>query len=99
MLTRDETHSRNPITMARFMKHIGTSVDTFFRVRSSRFDNHCPQMILSTGLHVNDYVATNHRWQIGEAGGIKQEDAIVIGAINASAGSWMPILQLNRYVL
>ena len=47
----------------------------------------------------NDYIATDHRWQIGEAGGIKQEDAIVIGAINTSAGSWMPILQLNRYVL
>jgi hypothetical protein len=30
--TRDETHSRNPITRARFMKHIGTSVAKFFEV-------------------------------------------------------------------
>ncbi|KAI0247008.1 hypothetical protein BJV78DRAFT_1285887 [Lactifluus subvellereus] len=28
---RDETHARNPITLARFMKHVGTSVDKFFR--------------------------------------------------------------------
>ncbi|KAI9463773.1 hypothetical protein F5148DRAFT_982359 [Russula earlei] len=27
---KDETYSRNPITLARFMKHIGTSVDKFF---------------------------------------------------------------------
>ncbi|KAF8261612.1 hypothetical protein EI94DRAFT_1557192, partial [Lactarius quietus] len=33
---RDETYARNPITMARFMKHVGTSVDKLFRVRSSR---------------------------------------------------------------
>jgi len=29
--TRDETHARNPITVGRFMKHVGTSVDNFFR--------------------------------------------------------------------
>ncbi|KAH8987177.1 hypothetical protein EDB92DRAFT_1801539, partial [Lactarius akahatsu] len=33
--TRDETRERNPITLARFMRHIGTSVDKFFKVRSS----------------------------------------------------------------
>jgi len=27
--TRDETHARNPITRARFMKHVATSVDKF----------------------------------------------------------------------
>lgn len=27
-----------------------------------------------------------------------QEDVIVIGAVNISTGSWMPILQLKRYV-
>ena len=47
----------------------------------------------------DDYVATDRRWQIGEAGRIKQEDVIIIGAINVSAGSWMPILQLNRHEL
>jgi hypothetical protein len=78
---RDETHARNPITMGRFMRHIGTSVDKFFREYIS-----------------NNYVATDRRWQIGEVGGITQEHAIVIGAIHISAGSWTPILQLNRYV-
>ncbi|KAI9439537.1 hypothetical protein H4582DRAFT_1812696 [Lactarius indigo] len=27
------------------------------------------------------------------------DDIIVIGAVHVSAGSWMPILQLNRYIL
>lgn len=38
------------------------------------------------------------RWRIGP-GGITRADVIVIGAVRVSAGSWMPILQLNRYVL
>jgi hypothetical protein len=46
-----------------------------------------------------NYVATDRRWQIGETGGITQEHVIVIGAINVCAGSWMPILQLNGYVI
>jgi hypothetical protein len=33
--TRDETFERQPITLARFMKHIGTSVDKFFNVSFS----------------------------------------------------------------
>jgi hypothetical protein len=33
--TRDETHARNPITRARFMKHVATSVDKFLDVSSS----------------------------------------------------------------
>ncbi|KAF8257741.1 hypothetical protein EI94DRAFT_1757067 [Lactarius quietus] len=35
--TRDETHDRNPITIGRFMKHVGTSVEKFFRVCSSQW--------------------------------------------------------------
>ena len=31
---RDESHARRPITVARFMKHIGRSVDKFFSVSS-----------------------------------------------------------------
>ena len=46
----------------------------------------------------DDYVATDHRWKIG-VGGITREDVIVVGAINVSADSWMPILQLNRYMI
>lgn len=45
----------------------------------------------------NEYAGLDLRWKIG-AGGIKGEDVIVIGAISISADSWMPILQLNRYV-
>ena len=33
--TRDETHARNPITRARFMRHVGTSVDKFINVSFS----------------------------------------------------------------
>ncbi|KAH9036451.1 hypothetical protein EDB85DRAFT_1862120 [Lactarius pseudohatsudake] len=64
--TRDETRERNPITLARFMRHVGTSVDKFLRVRH---------------------------------GGITQAEVKVIGAIHVSAGSWMPIIQLTRYVI
>ncbi|KAH9164875.1 hypothetical protein EDB89DRAFT_1858896 [Lactarius sanguifluus] len=71
--TRDETRERNPITLARFMRHVGTSVDKFLRVHP--------------------------RWQIGGHGGITQAEVKVIGAINVSAGSWMPIIQLTRYVI
>ena len=31
---RDESHARRPITVARFMKHVGRSVDKFFNVSS-----------------------------------------------------------------
>ena len=46
----------------------------------------------------DDVGLVDRRWKIG-AGGITQDDVIVIGAIHVSAGSWMPILQLNRYVI
>ena len=45
----------------------------------------------------SEYLGLDLRWKIG-AGGIKREDVIVVGAINVSAGIWMPILQLNRNV-
>ncbi|KAH9051057.1 hypothetical protein EDB87DRAFT_1104777 [Lactarius vividus] len=78
--TRDETGER--ITMARFMKHIGTSVDKFLRERISNCD-----------------VGTDPRWQIGLHGGITQAEVKIIGAIHVSAGSWMPIIQLTRYLI
>ncbi len=37
-------------------------------------------------------------WRIG-LGGIQRSDIIIIGAIHVSAGSWMPIMQLNHYIL
>ncbi|KAH9165183.1 hypothetical protein EDB89DRAFT_1911588 [Lactarius sanguifluus] len=80
--TRDETHARNPITLGRFMKHIGTSVDKFLRE-----------------CMAHGSVATESRWQIGGHGGITQAEVKLIGAIHVSAGSWMPIIQLTRYVI
>ena len=44
-------------------------------------------------------MATDPRWQIGRPNGIGEEEVKVIGAVNVSAGSWMPIIQLTRYVL
>ena len=38
---------------------------------------------------------TDRRWQIGLHGGITQDQVKVIGAVHVSAGSWMPILQLD----
>ncbi|KAH9051301.1 hypothetical protein EDB83DRAFT_1301293 [Lactarius deliciosus] len=80
--TRDETRARNPITLGRFMKHLGTSVDKFFRE-----------------CMAHGYAATDPRWQIGTRGGITQAEVKVIGAIHVSANSWMPIIQLTRYVI
>ena len=33
--TRDETYAKNPITLSRFMKHVGTSVNKFMNVSFS----------------------------------------------------------------
>jgi hypothetical protein len=39
-----------------------------------------------------------NRWRIGQDG-IEGSDVVVIGVVQVSAGSWMPILQLSRYIL
>jgi len=79
---RDETHARNPITVARFMKHVASSVDKFLRECISK-----------------RYVVADRRWQIGIVPeGITADEVKIIGAIHVSAGSWMPIIQLTRYV-
>jgi len=41
---------------------------------------------------------SDQRWRIGD-GGINRTNIRVIGAVHVSAGSWMPILQLNFYVI
>ncbi|KAH9978698.1 hypothetical protein BGW80DRAFT_1280473, partial [Lactifluus volemus] len=38
------------------------------------------------------------QWHIGP-GFIDRNSIIIIGAVHVSAGSWMPIIQLNRYIL
>ncbi|KAF8257740.1 hypothetical protein EI94DRAFT_1791524 [Lactarius quietus] len=80
--TRDETRDRNPITVARLMRHVGTSVDRFF-----------------TECMANGAASTVPRWQIGMQGGITQAHVKVVGVIHVSAGSWMPILQLDGYMI
>ncbi|KAI9463697.1 hypothetical protein BJY52DRAFT_931878 [Lactarius psammicola] len=80
---RDETSVQNPITIARFAHHVGRSVDAFLKA--------CEPDPGSTD-------SRRELWRIGQ-GGIQRSDIIVIGAIHVSAGSWMPILQLSRYIL
>ena len=47
----------------------------------------------------NGYVSTDPRWQIGIVpGGITADEVKILGAIHVSAGTWMPIMQLTRYV-
>lgn len=50
-------------------------------------------------LQAMDRPHTNNdpRWFIG-AGGITTDEVILIGAVQVSQGSWMPILQLSRFV-
>jgi len=76
--TRDETYARNPITLSRFMKHVGTSVNKFMN-----------QCMTNAGADPG--------WCIGPQG-FTQHHVKVIGAVHVSAGTWMPIIQLNAWV-
>ncbi|KAI9455809.1 hypothetical protein BJY52DRAFT_1121683 [Lactarius psammicola] len=80
---RDETSAHSPITIAMLAHQIGRAVDAFLQVREL------------------DHGSSDDRrelWQIGQ-GGVRRDDVVIIGAINDSAGSWMPIMQLNRYII
>jgi hypothetical protein len=79
----DETRERNPITIAKIAHHIGRSVDAF--LKTCQPDPECPDPRRS-------------RWRIGQ-GGIEGSDIMIIGMVQVSAGSWMPIMQLTRYIL
>ncbi|KAH9007954.1 hypothetical protein EDB83DRAFT_2459501 [Lactarius deliciosus] len=63
---RDETSKHSPISISRFVHHIGRSVDAFLKIGPC---------------------------------GIRRNDIMIIGAIHVSSGSWMPILQLSRYII
>jgi len=78
-----EAPQRNPITISKFAQHFGRFVDAF--LRNCQPDPGCQD-------------PRRGDWRIGE-GGIVREDIVIIGAIHVTAGSWMPILQLNRYIL
>jgi len=80
---RDESSVHNPITVALFAHQVGRAVDAFLQVREL------------------DHGSSDDRrelWQIGP-GGIRRDEVMIIGAINDSVGSWMPIMQLNRYII
>jgi len=83
ILARDETSTHHPINVALFAHQIGRTVDAFIQT------------------HELDHGSSDERreqWQIGP-GGIRREEVVIIGAINDSAGSWMPIMQLSRYII
>jgi hypothetical protein len=44
-----------------------------------------------------DRQTSDPRWRIG-MNEITQRDVKIVGAVHVSAGSWMPIIQLTRYV-
>lgn len=83
---RDETPAHNQITLKTFVRHVGRSVEAFLR-------NPVPK---------ENPDPSNKQWRIGH-GGVNQEinrtRIIIIGAVHVSAGTWMPILQLDFYVL
>ncbi|KAH9042221.1 hypothetical protein EDB85DRAFT_1240739 [Lactarius pseudohatsudake] len=80
--TRDESRAHKPITMARFFRLVGRTVDAFFR--ACELDSGCTD-------------GRRKRWRIGP-GGIQRNDIIIVGAVHVSAGTWVPIMQLNRYI-
>ncbi|KAH9008421.1 hypothetical protein EDB83DRAFT_2587247 [Lactarius deliciosus] len=65
-----------------FARQIGRTVDAFLQARE--LDPGC----------VDD---RRELWRIGP-GGVRSSDILIIGAVHVSAGSWMPIMQLNRYI-
>ncbi|KAN0139787.1 hypothetical protein V8E53_002449 [Lactarius tabidus] len=79
---RDESRARNPITMAKFVDRVGRSVNAFLQL--------CE-------LDSKSEDVRREQWRIGPDG-IQRHDIMLIGAIHVSAGTWMPIMQLNRYI-
>ena len=98
---RDKSIARNLITMARFARQVGKTVNAFLQVRLSTPLN---DTVCQLGFTFKDCeldpgcVDDRHKlWRIGQ-GGVQRSDIIIIGAVHVSAGSWMPIMQLNRYI-
>jgi hypothetical protein len=46
----------------------------------------------------SSYTGNDPRWFIGSRG-ITTDEVVLIGAVHVSQGSWMPILQVNRFIL
>ncbi|KAI9454400.1 hypothetical protein BJY52DRAFT_1152506 [Lactarius psammicola] len=65
----------------------------------SKFAHHIGRSVDAfLNVRPSDLLRTTPQWQIGPSG-IQRSDITVIGAIHVSVGSWMPILQLGRYIL
>ncbi|KAI9511587.1 hypothetical protein F5148DRAFT_1146751 [Russula earlei] len=76
---RDQTPARNPVTLERLVKHVGSRVRQF----------------LSDCMQVQ---SADPRWAVGY-GGINVNEVMLIGVVQVSAGSWMPMLQLMERVV
>ncbi|KAH9976704.1 hypothetical protein BGW80DRAFT_1456815 [Lactifluus volemus] len=77
---RDVTPTHDPVTVATFAHRIGQFVDTF--LTDCKPDPKCTSLDAQL-------------WRIGD-GGVQRSSVMIIGAVNPSAISWMPILQLTR---
>ncbi|KAH9975917.1 hypothetical protein BGW80DRAFT_1168543 [Lactifluus volemus] len=78
---RDQTPARHPVTLERFVKHVGSRVRQYL-IECERPVNH-----------------SRFPWFVGP-NDITFNDVMLIGVIQVSAGSWMPILQMiNRIVM
>ena len=87
--------------MAKFVDRITRSVNAFLQVRSSdtitsKKTVYRPLFCINSCELDNEDVRCE-QWHIGP-GLIQHHDITLIGAIHVSAGTWMPILQLNRYI-
>ncbi|KAN0137206.1 hypothetical protein V8E53_005203 [Lactarius tabidus] len=69
---RDQTPSRNPVTLERFVKHVGS--------------------------RVRQFLVDCERWIVGP-NRITFNEVVLIGVVQVSAGSWMPILQLKERII
>ncbi|KAF8269794.1 hypothetical protein EI94DRAFT_1724348 [Lactarius quietus] len=80
VMVRNQTPARNPITLEKFVKYVGRSVQRFLECDQLPCDPHS-------------------KWTVGPHH-ITPDEVVLIGVVQVSAGSWMPILQLmNRIII
>jgi hypothetical protein len=96
---RDETSKRKPITMAKFVGQVGRTVDKFLQVRLRTLSCNVVLRFTFQACELDSECADDpgKLWRIGPAG-IQRSNIVIIGAVHISAGSWMAIMQLNRYI-
>jgi len=68
-------------------------------VTLSKFAQHVGRSVDAFFKHCEQFDYTNlvPQWSIMKTG-IQPDDIIIIGAIQVSSGSWMPILQLTHFI-